>query len=381
MDSWEALINSINLDVKSNEEKTRLEYRRLGDHLTSLKEELFAGAEYEGLYQEARELKKKIPQASKIKESIVKAAEHRKNIQERLKKSRDRLKKAESEIDEAHRKIGELAYAKYSKASVEHPEIGEVFQEIAEYRRDESEIDSELARYERSAGKKGFLKNVAEKTRVAYLRVSRSILQRKLPEVYRRAGERLCEMKLDELADEGFAPLIKDCREKKASFKAASEENRDLLDEQAKIEAEMKELGGGLTYQSSVRGLEKQIRADEQRLGEIQQSLGEQFFEKPLKEMGKKTQDHWQKIDQLRKKKNESSQNIERLKAAIDIRHLSEHNQGLNDRLKNLESSIKRQQQEADRLKEMLAQNQEKIEQLKRIRGPEKSLMKLTEDK
>jgi len=110
------------------------------------------------------------------------------------------------------------------------------------------------------------------------------------------------------------------------------------------------------------------------------QSLGEQFFEKPFEEMGKKTQDFWEKIDQLHKKKNESSQNIERLKAAIDIRHLSEHNQGLSDRLKNLEASIKRQQQEVDRLKAMLEQNREKIEKLKKIRGPEKSLMKLTED-
>jgi len=375
MDSWEVLINRISLDLKDYEETLESERRLLGEHLSSLEEELFKGTDLEKLYREAKTLREKIPRASKVKDRILVTARQRKAVQEKLKRSRERLRKSELERETVYRKIGELAYEQHEKESTKNPEVEKVLAELSAYSEGKKQIDNELERYQRSVSKKGFWKNLVETGRVAYLRVSRSVLQRRLQEMYRRAGAALCTAEIKGLEGTAFADLQRICREKDASCKAALKENEKLLKEEEKIEAELKNLGGGITYQRSVKALEKTIRVDEQRLDEVYRNLGEAYCEKPFKEPDKKTDSIRQKIDDLEKKKSEKNQHIERLRAAIGIKRLADQNAGLSERLAALEKSIEKQQREAERLKGIVAHNNEEIGKLRKVRGQEKTLL------
>ena len=124
--------------------------------------------------------------------------------------------------------------------------------------------------------------------------------------MYRRAGEALCTAEIKGLEGSAFEELQRICREKDAAYNAAFKETNKLLKDEERIETELKNLGGGITYQRSVKALEKTIRIDEQRLDEVYRNLGEAYGEMPFREPDRKTESIWKRIDELEKKKAET---------------------------------------------------------------------------
>ena len=374
MDSWEALINKVSLEVKACESALQSELRNLGEHLSSMKEDVFSGSDFEKLFQEAKQLRDTIPQTSRIKERILKAAGRRKDLQDKLKRSKDVLSRAARDKDTAYEKIGELAFAEYDRERLEYPSIAKVLSEFADVREDKREIDNELERYQHSVSRKGFWKKLADAGRIAYLRTSRSVLQRRLPLKFRAAGEALCTQQVGDLSEGAFADLLSLCREKEARFAQARKENLKLLKDEEKIEEELKNLGGGITYQSSVRSLEKQIRLSSQRLEEVYRSLGEAYREKPPAKPTGKIAGILSKIDKFERKRAENNHHIERLRAAIEIKKLADQNLGLSEKVKELEKSIERKQREVEKIRAGIDQKKMDISRLKKVRGQEESL-------
>jgi hypothetical protein len=371
MDDRRKLIKELEERSKKNQTLEAQSYAALGEYFfktygSTGEEGLFA-EKFEEIRLHQGDISANSTKSFRIREIVRRMDDIRsafRDIEEEL----DRIEKENLPI---YKEVGRTVFETHRETTADDPVLDRPIADIRGLLFEISTTDEKVTSLKEAPKERSFLEKIFESSKVMFLNSSRALKFRNLEKNYQKLGKLLLEQKT------GFIPDSPDMKEfltpyftNRDKVKKLSAKAEGLTKEQSALDEELVRLGVEKRYQKRLKDLEIQNEKTAATLQELFLEIGRGVFEKMPEHIpaDERLSGLLADIEDFRRRSAENADEMEKLKAAIEVDGLNRKIFELKRSLDVEEEEVRRHQAAAASLKETIAETEKEKKRYDKIR-------------
>ena len=371
MDDRRKLIKELEERSKKNQALEARSYTALGEYFFKT----YVGTGNEGpfaaKFEEIRSLQENIS-ANNIKSLRIKEIVRRMDdIRTGILNIEEELGKIEKENLPVYEEAGRTVFEVYRESAADDPDIDRIIIELRSLLFDISTTEEKVTSLKEAPKERSFLEKIFESSKVMLLNSSRALKLRSLEKNYQKLGKSVLEQKSEIFPD---SPEMKEFLEpyfvNKEKVKKLTSKAEGLNKEQTILDEELVRLGVEKRHQKRLKDLEIQNEKTTGNLQELFLETGRGAAEKMPPDItpNDRLSELLADIEEIRRRGEENSGEMEKLKAAIEFDGLNQKIFELKRSLEIEEEEIRRHQAAAASLKETIAETEKEKKRYDKMR-------------
>jgi len=355
------------------------EVRRLEHQITAECVEIgrrIAGVDHSGVRNE--ELRKYLNSVETLKRStessradIARIRGLTRQVETRAQEIDENNHRREQLQRERHSRFVELGAGTYTvyKSLADRDPWRATFEEVIKLDLEIDRRHEELKALEADEATRGFFKSLALKPRKMSLRGDISRLDREKTVAYEQAGAKIAETEFLRLTEGPLHQLFEAVKERGRTIEGMGEENDRKVDEIERCRADLKRLEADDRAGEKIKEIEKRIEGMQKELDVMHCWTGQLYLERDLRG---EVQDgnlsaKYEIVAGLRESIRKKSQQIDRLKAEIEIEEIARKERERRARRKQLEEDMRVKERQIGVIDIEINMGLRRLEELKRV--------------
>jgi chromosome segregation ATPase len=383
MDAYKKSIEELERRIQRSSAEIRTQLKKLGEYLSYQEQGAFSATEMSDLYGRIQDLRGQLPKSRQQVKRILQCVNQNEQLEQEISEKKRQIAGLEEANQAICEEIGRAAFEAYKSLSSGGNEYSDLFEPLIKQERELTELESEYSKLQGHGKDGNFFRIFRETGRSLYLKGILSLKKKAIGKIYREAGKRLCESQFGaELKSSGLDRVLGPYKDNDRKIKALKQEVSKLRNVQERIWNELKELGADRSHQKRVREIEIGIQRIEEELEDAFEGFGSLFRSQPAEHFGDDAEvaRALKQIEVCEETKKRGAKQIERIEAALLIDNLQRQARNLNQRISRLEEEVRLRRGEIDTLKAQVAEGENEINRLIKIRGSEQSLLKISRE-
>jgi chromosome segregation ATPase len=373
MKAREKEIFAIESQIASLESQIVSEFVEIGKTLISSGYSGGRSAEITAALERSSALSATVNQRKAEMKAVSERMEHLKTIADTLKANERKVKSVQSEIDSLHKEIGTAAFEAFKAKCKNKDKYREVFEDVLRVEEEVSKKQKEIEAVETEGKTKGFFGRVKDRANIYLIKAAIVKTEMGRGSALASVGSNILSSDFpSSVNDENLDKVLAVPLGHKRTIAEVTTSSESLRAQQATLQAEVSRLvGSDQNPVSKLKEWEKEVAAAEHEIASMFRSVGEQcYFQRLFDEIGsQELNTHASTIQRLQGDIASRRNQIDSIKAAIELDHAVAECEQLKNRKQAVIAEIEAKQKEIETIEEQIDGNVKRQAELRKKIG------------